>query len=70
MSQPTVYRGLFFARDPERVGLAVELEECVGAVRQAISAAHQLAVHEVVLVKVGGVPRTSSGKVDRLALKK
>jgi acyl carrier protein len=35
------------------------------AVRQAVSEEHEVAVHEVVVVESGAVPRTSSGKVRR-----
>jgi acyl-CoA synthetase (AMP-forming)/AMP-acid ligase II len=39
------------------------------AVRGAVAAAHQLATYDFVLVRPGGVPRTSSGKVARHACK-
>jgi fatty acid CoA ligase FadD32 len=38
-------------------------------VLRAVSDAHELAVHDFVLVRPGGVPRTSSGKVARNACK-
>ncbi|HYG64196.1 MAG TPA: amino acid adenylation domain-containing protein, partial [Thermoanaerobaculia bacterium] len=37
------------------------------AVRQAVAAAHEVQVHEVVLIRVGTLPKTSSGKVQRHA---
>jgi amino acid adenylation domain-containing protein len=40
-------------------------EEIAAAVRRAVAEEHEVLVHEVVLVPVGGVPRTTSGKVQR-----
>ncbi|MES1242783.1 MAG: amino acid adenylation domain-containing protein [Acidobacteriota bacterium] len=49
------------ARDTERLaGIAA-------AVRRAIAEEHEAQVHEVVLTGPGGVPRTTSGKVQRRA---
>ncbi|MEM7356876.1 MAG: condensation domain-containing protein, partial [Acidobacteriota bacterium] len=45
----------------------VDIEEVVGAVRQAIAEEHQAQVHDVVLIRAGTLPRTSSGKVRRRA---
>ncbi|HEX7186575.1 MAG TPA: amino acid adenylation domain-containing protein, partial [Thermoanaerobaculia bacterium] len=42
-------------------------EEIAAAVRQAVAEEHEAAVHEVVLVVPGGVPKTTSGKVQRRA---
>jgi amino acid adenylation domain-containing protein len=39
--------------------------EVLLAIRGAVAESHELAAHEVVLVSPGGVPRTSSGKVQR-----
>lgn len=41
--------------------------EVIAAVRSAVSAAHGIAVHELVLLGPGEVPRTSSGKISRSA---
>jgi acyl-CoA synthetase (AMP-forming)/AMP-acid ligase II len=41
--------------------------EVTTAVRSAVSAEHGLAVHDLVLLGVGEVPRTSSGKISRAA---
>lgn len=41
------------------------VEEIIGNMRQTISEQHGLQLHLVVLVKPGGVPRTSSGKIQR-----
>jgi amino acid adenylation domain-containing protein len=39
--------------------------EIVGTLHQAIVEGHEVAAHEVVLVRPGGVPKTTSGKVRR-----
>jgi len=39
--------------------------EIIRAARQAVWHRHDLALHDVVLIKPGGVPRTTSGKVSR-----
>ena len=46
------------ARDPEEVAEAI---------RAAVAEEHEVQVHEVVLVRAGDVPKTSSGKVQRRA---
>jgi len=43
------------------------LDEVVGAVRLAVSEQHELQLYGIVLVKPGGVLKTSSGKVQRRA---
>jgi acyl-coenzyme A synthetase/AMP-(fatty) acid ligase len=43
------------------VGAAAE------AVRRAVAEEHKAAVHEVVLLKAGAIPKTSSGKIERHA---
>ena len=42
-------------------------DEVAAAIRQAVAENHELQVYAVVLVKAGGVPKTSSGKVQRRA---
>jgi fatty acid CoA ligase FadD32 len=42
-------------------------EEVRRAVRAAVSTIHDLPLHDLVLVRPGGVPRTSSGKIARSA---
>ncbi|MEV5412750.1 SDR family NAD(P)-dependent oxidoreductase [Thermopolyspora sp. NPDC052614] len=49
--------------DPARL----DLDEVVTAIRAAVAIEHDLAVHEIVLVRRGGVPKTSSGKPQRSA---
>jgi amino acid adenylation domain-containing protein len=48
--------------DPSRAAVA---DEVAAAVASAVAEGHELSVHEVVLVRPGGVPKTSSGKVQR-----
>jgi acyl-CoA synthetase (AMP-forming)/AMP-acid ligase II len=40
------------------------------AIRQAVAATHEVQAHEVVLLKAGNVPKTSSGKIRRHDCKK
>ena len=42
-----------------------ELDEVVGAIRQAVAEEHEVTVHDIVLLKPGAFPRTSSGKLQR-----
>ena len=57
---------LVFAAElpPEAEG---ESDAVASAVRRAVGEAHQLPVHAVVFVEAGGLPRTRSGKLQRLA---
>ncbi|HYO12189.1 MAG TPA: non-ribosomal peptide synthase/polyketide synthase [Thermoanaerobaculia bacterium] len=41
------------------------LEEIAEAVRRAVAEEHEVQVHEVVLIRAGSLPKTSSGKVQR-----
>ena len=41
------------------------IEEIAEALRRAVAAEHEVQVHEVVLIRQGGLPKTSSGKVQR-----
>ncbi len=52
--------------DPREVDEA-SAAAMAAAIRAAIAEEHELRVHEVVLVPPGGVPKTSSGKVQRSA---
>ena len=63
------------ASGPEQLGIALEVkrehyrkvdsEEVVAAVRQAVAAEHQVRVEHVILVRPAGIPKTSSGKIQR-----
>jgi natural product biosynthesis luciferase-like monooxygenase protein/FkbM family methyltransferase len=46
---------------------AVDAEAVAGALRRAIAETHEVRVHEVVLIRAGTLPKTSSGKVRRQA---
>jgi amino acid adenylation domain-containing protein len=46
---------------------AEALPEIAEAVRRAVAEEHEAVVHEVVLVPQGGVPKTTSGKIQRRA---
>ncbi len=45
----------------------MDVEEVGEAIRRAVAAEHGVQVHAVAVVRPGGVPRTSSGKVQRRA---
>ncbi|MBW4636526.1 MAG: AMP-binding protein [Iphinoe sp. HA4291-MV1] len=45
----------------------LDVDEVVRAVRQAVSEQYQLQVYAVVLLKTASIPKTSSGKIQRLA---
>ncbi len=48
-------------------GGSAELAEIAAAVRRAVAEEHEAQPHEVILVRAGAVPKTSSGKVRRAA---
>ncbi|MEW5928487.1 MAG: amino acid adenylation domain-containing protein, partial [Gemmatimonadota bacterium] len=45
----------------------LDVEEVAAAIRRAVAAEHGLLVHAVAVVRPGGVPKTTSGKVQRRA---
>ena len=45
-------------RDPQRLR---------GTLREAVAAAHQIQIHDIVLLRIGALPKTSSGKLQRIA---
>ncbi len=47
-----------------------DLERVVEAVRQAVAEEHEVQVHEVVLIRMATLPKTSSGKVRRRACRR
>jgi len=49
----------------QRGGL--DVDEVVQAIRRAVSRHHDLRVHEILLLKPGSIPKTSSGKIQRYA---
>jgi acyl carrier protein len=56
---------LVVVHEIERQYRRENLEDVARAVRQAVAEEHQLQVHAVVLSRPGGVPKTSSGKIQR-----
>lgn len=44
-----------------------DLDACIEVIRRAVSEEHEIAASAVVLVRAGTVPKTSSGKIQRLA---
>ncbi|RBP47421.1 acyl-CoA synthetase (AMP-forming)/AMP-acid ligase II [Roseimicrobium gellanilyticum] len=49
--------------------IASALHDIVKNIREAVSALHDLSVHEVVLLRPAALPKTSSGKIQRHAAK-
>jgi acyl-CoA synthetase (AMP-forming)/AMP-acid ligase II len=45
----------------------LNIDEVIGAIRQAIVEQHDLQVYAVLLLKTGSIPKTSSGKIQRQA---
>ncbi|NMG07494.1 AMP-binding protein [Brasilonema sp. UFV-L1] len=59
---------LVIVQEVERSHLQkLNVDEVLRAIRQAVSEQHQLQVYAVVLLKTGSIPKTSSGKIQRLA---
>jgi acyl-CoA synthetase (AMP-forming)/AMP-acid ligase II len=56
---------LVIVQEVERSGVREDLRAIQTAIRQAVTEQHDVAVHEVVLVRPNAVPRTSSGKIQR-----
>ena len=56
---------LVIVTEVERTAREDRWAEVVSAVREAVAAEHELAVHAVVILKWGSLPMTSSGKVQR-----
>lgn len=61
---------LIIVQEVERTYLRkINIEEVKGYISQAVTAKHGLQVHAVLLVKVGSIPKTTSGKIQRYACK-
>ena len=43
----------------------IAVEEIIAAIREAISREHEIAAREIVLIRTGSLPKTSSGKIQR-----
>ncbi|MBT4836028.1 MAG: amino acid adenylation domain-containing protein [Methylococcales bacterium] len=51
--------------DPKKDKWDVDPEDVISAIRRNVTELHDLHVHTVMLLKMGGLPKTSSGKVQR-----
>ena len=58
---------LVVVQEVTRRAARLDVEEVAAAIRRAVAAEHGLQVHAVAVVRPGGVPKTSSGKVQRRA---
>jgi acyl carrier protein len=58
---------LVIVHEVERQFRNLDIEDVAGAIRQAVAGQHELQVYAVTLVKVGSIPKTSSGKPQRNA---
>jgi amino acid adenylation domain-containing protein len=58
---------LVVVHELERGHLHHDPQELAGAVRQAVFSQHELPVYEIVFLKPGSIPKTSSGKIQRFA---
>ena len=54
-------------QEVERAGKSLPVEALLAAIRQAVAETHELDLHAVRLIKPLSLPKTSSGKVQRLA---
>jgi acyl-CoA synthetase (AMP-forming)/AMP-acid ligase II len=61
---------LVIALELEREGRALDFEELAGMVRQTVAEVHEIRVHDMVWLRPGGLPRTSSGKIQRQACRR
>jgi amino acid adenylation domain-containing protein len=61
---------LLIVAEVRRDGSEVDVDGIATAIRQAVTAEFEVAVHAVVLVRAGTLPRTSSGKVQRHAARR
>ena len=56
-----------WTRSSSRAARPLDLEAATATVRKAINDAYQLRLHDLVFLKAGSVPKTSSGKIQRQA---
>jgi acyl-CoA synthetase (AMP-forming)/AMP-acid ligase II len=61
---------LVVAQELEREAREVDVEELIGLARQAVAEAHEIGVYDMVFLRPGGIPRTSSGKIQRHACRR
>jgi acyl-coenzyme A synthetase/AMP-(fatty) acid ligase len=43
----------------------IAIEEIVASIREAITREHEVAAREIVLIRTGSLPKTTSGKIQR-----
>jgi acyl-CoA synthetase (AMP-forming)/AMP-acid ligase II len=58
---------LIVAQEVEREARGADLPDLQGRIRQAVAEAHEVYVYDVVILRAGALPRTSSGKIRRQA---
>jgi acyl-CoA synthetase (AMP-forming)/AMP-acid ligase II len=58
---------LVIAQEVDRRTHGVDVKTLIGDIRQVVAERHELMVHDVQFLEPGGLPRTSSGKVQRHA---
>jgi len=58
---------LVVVQEVSRHAARVDVEEVAESIRRAVAAEHGVQVHAVAVVRPGGVPKTTSGKVQRRA---
>ena len=58
---------LIVAQEIEREARGADLPELTGRIRQAVAEGHDVQVYDVVILRAGALPRTSSGKIRRQA---
>ncbi len=57
---------LVIVQEVERVArMAADLEEVEAAIREAVTQAHEVTPHRIVLLRPGALPKTTSGKIQR-----
>lgn len=61
---------LVVAQEVERDARDADLDELLGLARQAVAEAHEIGVYDMVFLRPGGIPRTSSGKIQRHACRR
>jgi acyl-coenzyme A synthetase/AMP-(fatty) acid ligase len=43
----------------------LDRDEIADCIREAIANEHELAVHDIALIRAGAIPKTTSGKIQR-----
>ena len=56
---------LVVVQEVDKRGAPTDAATALKAAREALAAAHEVSLHALVLVAPGGLPKTSSGKVQR-----